>query len=762
MRQLIFLTLLLLAPFLLPAQAPGSGHALDFFASGQYLSAPQLNNYHFDTDLTLEAWINPATISDQTIFGLNDLDLFGVPRGYTLRINAQGGLSLLLPSTTISTPPGIIQSGTWQHIAVISSPTTLKILHNGILVHSASAPSPITPASLPLTIARSPLNTHEFIGQLDELRIWNQALSETALRNWICQRLNPTHPNYPQLVGHWPLDDNLPATTADLSPSTNDLTISGSPTSLWSGAPIGDLSIHQQGGPYSLSLPGGSGDTLHLSNATGSPFAIYLYRVDDTPNFPPQVLGFMSYDLDHYFGIWAAGGNTPTIDIRYSPGTHPFFQSTDPCILGLAARDDATFPQWSPAPGTIDAPNHTFTGNAYPATFQFITGLRPNPYIIIANPNDTLCTGDTLELISLFDPPSPRWYEGTNQINGAISSSLFVTTTGNYFVEVTQGACNYASNIISPTFLPPTPVNFPTPAPLCADAPALALTATPVGGTYSGPGTNGPSFHPLTAGPGTHTITYSYTAPNSCTSTTQTTITVHPAPTAIWPPLPDICQQAGALPLTGALPAGGTYAGPGVIAATLDPITAGLGTVLLSYTYTDSNACDDTVFTPITILPNPPTPVISIAGNTLYSSTPFDNQWYNASGPIPGATDSTYAVTSTGTFYLIVTAPNGCPSDTSQPVTLTVDIAAPNFTPALHIYPHPVQTQTTISWIATTHTSCTITLTALTGQQVLTQTTAITPGLVTIPIDLSTLLSGTYILHLHTDTHRSARPLHKW
>ena len=66
--------------------------------------------------------------------------------------------------------------------------------------------------------------------------------------------------------------------------------------------------------------------------------------------------------------------------------------------------------------------------------------------------------------------------------------------------------------------------------PFCITSPTIQLTAVNMGGTWSGPGVS-PSgvFNPATAGPGTHTITYSLgTVPCNSSSTVQIIVTPPP------------------------------------------------------------------------------------------------------------------------------------------------------------------------------------------------------------------------------------------
>jgi hypothetical protein len=75
------------------------------------------------------------------------------------------------------------------------------------------------------------------------------------------------------------------------------------------------------------------------------------------------------------------------------------------------------------------------------------------------------------------------------------------------------------------------------------------------------------------------------------------------------------------------------------------------------------------------------TPTISLYGDTLFSSEPTGNQWYNSSGIIPGATDNYYVSNVNDYYYLINTTDFGCVSDPSNIIDRPCpSIAAPNIT----------------------------------------------------------------------------------
>ncbi len=89
----------------------------------------------------------------------------------------------------------------------------------------------------------------------------------------------------------------------------------------------------------------------------------------------------------------------------------------------------------------------------------------------------------------------------------------------------------------------------------------------------------------------------------------------------------------------------------------------------------------------LSVIPDPP--VITQKGNDLTSSSFMGNQWYNANGPIPGATSQIYTITETGDYYVVVTI-DGCISDPSETLTVVLNgvgevIAGEKF----RIYPNP-------------------------------------------------------------------------
>ncbi|MBA4302586.1 MAG: hypothetical protein C0424_00005, partial [Sphingobacteriaceae bacterium] len=82
-------------------------------------------------------------------------------------------------------------------------------------------------------------------------------------------------------------------------------------------------------------------------------------------------------------------------------------------------------------------------------------------------------------------------------------------------------------------------------------------------------------------------------------------IQARPLPTIQFFPYSDVCLNGAVVPLQ-AIPAGGQFSGQGVSGTQFNPATAGLGTHIITYTYTDPiSGCTNSATQTITVLPLP-------------------------------------------------------------------------------------------------------------------------------------------------------------
>jgi hypothetical protein len=112
--------------------------------------------------------------------------------------------------------------------------------------------------------------------------------------------------------------------------------------------------------------------------------------------------------------------------------------------------------------------------------------------------------------------------------NASTTQTISVSSTGNYFVDVTDAnGCAGSDTVMVTINTPPTVSGTATATTACLSDAAITLTGTPAGGTWSGPGVTGSSFSPATAGVGAQTATYNFTDVNGCSGSAGVVITVN-------------------------------------------------------------------------------------------------------------------------------------------------------------------------------------------------------------------------------------------
>ncbi|MHC1703192.1 MAG: T9SS type A sorting domain-containing protein [Tenuifilaceae bacterium] len=192
----------------------------------------------------------------------------------------------------------------------------------------------------------------------------------------------------------------------------------------------------------------------------------------------------------------------------------------------------------------------------------------------------------------------------------------------------------------------------------------------------------------------TETTQYRRVATNGCgiAYSNEIIVTVNPLPTVTLSAFASICEGSSIFALTGGDPVGGVYSGTGVTGSDFDPITAGIGTHTITYTFTDAVGCANSANSTITVNPLPIV-TVSPTGKTAYcqdetistllTATPSgatSYQWRINDVDIASETNETYTAISAGTYSVVVVDVNSCSGLNS------IDIIA-NALPVIDIAP---------------------------------------------------------------------------
>ena len=220
------------------------------------------------------------------------------------------------------------------------------------------------------------------------------------------------------------------------------------------------------------------------------------------------------------------------------------------------------------------------------ATANVVVVTAPQAFI---QPINALCTGSPATILSA-SPAGGTWSGGayisaSGQFNPAVSGAG--TFPVNYVVSG-SGGCN-ASATYNVTVNASPAVSVTPAGPFCSNDSIQVLTATPLGGTWSGNpfvSING-LFFPTEAGPGVFPVVYSVNN-GGCTGSAQISVQVVNTPIPTINPVAPLCSNGAPVGLTASI-SGGTWSGGPYVSptGTFNPTLASLGNNTVTYTVTN-------------------------------------------------------------------------------------------------------------------------------------------------------------------------------
>ncbi|MBV1889227.1 MAG: HYR domain-containing protein, partial [Proteobacteria bacterium] len=159
------------------------------------------NNYNFTGDFSIEVWIKSEISNGNTQTIISKRESNNQINGYDLRLENDIISFNWNNGQSITASPIQINLDQWHHIAVTFSSGTYKLYIDGIEVSSGSGVVPISNTvdyivgamDQTLTSPFKPL--HYFDGGMDELRIWDKALTVDQIRTMMNQEIESNSGN---------------------------------------------------------------------------------------------------------------------------------------------------------------------------------------------------------------------------------------------------------------------------------------------------------------------------------------------------------------------------------------------------------------------------------------------------------------------------------------------------------------------------------------------------------------------------------------
>ena len=210
---------------------PNYSNSMQFNGTNAYVSIPNVN-YTGTNSFTIEAWIKPTDISTNTYYEIarqqtgtttqNFLLSFqnnGTILSFGLATVNQAGYSELDVPITASN----FTDGNWHHVAAVYDGATRKMYVDGILVGTDNKTGSVyfgTPANTNIG-SNFPYNEY-FKGNLDEVRFWNIARTQTQIQNAMN---SPLPNNTVGLTAYYEFNDTTGTIAADSSGNGNNGTM---------------------------------------------------------------------------------------------------------------------------------------------------------------------------------------------------------------------------------------------------------------------------------------------------------------------------------------------------------------------------------------------------------------------------------------------------------------------------------------------------------------------------------------------------------
>lgn len=168
-------------------------------------------------DFTIECRVRTDVSADVSIVGNKDWDSglnpgfvfsFSYPNGPEWKVNIGDGANRVDINTG-----GEIADGEWHTLSVSFDRDGMMSMYEDGVFLSASDISGIgnIDTNAGLIFGADVNNGYSYSGEIAEVRVWNTLLDGTTIETWHCQALENTHPNYADLLGYWPMNEEEPS-----------------------------------------------------------------------------------------------------------------------------------------------------------------------------------------------------------------------------------------------------------------------------------------------------------------------------------------------------------------------------------------------------------------------------------------------------------------------------------------------------------------------------------------------------------------------
>jgi hypothetical protein len=371
--------------------AQGSGKALDFNPNAAGNNHVTISNSLpiGTSDFSIEFWMFVSTVNGDPAIVSNKDWASGNNTGFNIAIQGGGSdLDINFKGATGTRKDLNITSvnfvGFWHHVAVsFTRAGNMTVFVDGVQrgTLDISGSTGTILGTLPVNIGEDGTGdytytgTHyDFEGIIDEFRMWDFALTQGDVRDYMCQKLTGTEPG---LLVYYPFEDASGTTVTDVSGNVNGTLMNPAASNanrVTSGASLGDVATATYPGSWTgqtIALSSPSNGTFTLDNITGNADGIHVYRVDDMPNNYSGI--GQPAGNDTYFGVFVAGGSSVGYQVNYDY-TGFAAAENDEANIFLYRRIANDSPMWSDVLASVNTGSNVMSVAATLTRAEFIVG----------------------------------------------------------------------------------------------------------------------------------------------------------------------------------------------------------------------------------------------------------------------------------------------------------------------------------------------------------------------------------------------------
>jgi len=220
--------------------------AYSFDGNNDVITIPQNTILNASDELSFSVWVKPDAFPSGSVMIVGKSN-YANATNYLVRIKPNGYIQFEYKNFANTTDNPLILNQ-WNHIAVVSDAANAKKVYiNGALASHNTATSPYGLVTDPVTIGAANYGAEYFKGSMDELKMFNKALTIEEIKN-----------EYKNMVAYYPFNGNANDESGSLNHGTvNGATLtadrSGKPNSAYEFDGINDYIQCLQPGPTGTS-----------------------------------------------------------------------------------------------------------------------------------------------------------------------------------------------------------------------------------------------------------------------------------------------------------------------------------------------------------------------------------------------------------------------------------------------------------------------------------------------------------------------------